>query len=230
MRKIYTFVLVAMLTMSVIMGCGNNASQTIENSTITSTEETQVETTENVTQETTVEETSVEETTENVTTSSVETSASSEVVKNVPVGNNPEITSGGEHKYTFTNSAWVEVTLDYDNYVAETVDEYGVTYIEHRKEANEYVMNKVAEFVEQNPDSNFAKMITQNGNVFVVVTSWRGLWDDTYDYSWNCGIVDCEPEDCLYLFIAGNGFDGDFGLETSVNDLFTYVSENFSYE
>lgn len=139
------------------------------------------------------------------------------------------------YRYTFPDGSWLEFTCrDTDSnvnghaYMSETTDTYGITYQEYRPGANELVMNTMAAYMAQNPDSNFTSMLQQNGNLFVVVSA-NGLYDDTYDYDWNGGIIDCEPEDCIYMFV--NTFDMEEDPEYVIDScmsMFEYVGENYT--
>lgn len=151
------------------------------------------------------------------------------LVKNVPVGTNPVVMpwySSDMHRYVFTDESWVEIPMNEQAYMAETTDEYGITYIEYKEGTNEIAMQMVAEYVQKNPESNFEDIVTNYGNEIVVVTSWLGLWDDTYDYEWNWNIVDCEPEDCLYMFVAGSIYDPGYDMERVWDELLSSVSDS----
>lgn len=152
-------------------------------------------------------------------------------VKNIPVGNNPMYTdyTGGGYKYTFTDGTWIHCPAIMDSY-SEATDIYGVTYRDYCGEAgtNERIMKNVADFIANNPDSNFASYIKQYGTQFVMVTTGGGLWDDASDYSWYYGIVDCEPEDGVYMFLPWNAFAEDC-VEESCNELFNSVSDNIEF-
>lgn len=157
-------------------------------------------------------------------------SDASQTYKNVPVGNNP-VLDGGWYTYTFTNGDWVK--CDTNGYMAEAQDSYGVTYLEYRQGANEIAMKKVANFIAQNPNSNFASMIMAHGNQFVIVTSNQYLSNSEDDLSWTYSIIDCEPADCLYMFLGGWLFNDDgmtmisYGDEACVN-MFNHVSNNIT--
>lgn len=151
--------------------------------------------------------------------------AIAEPVKCVPVGINPTLTGRETYAYTFKDGTWIECTSI--GYVADVVDSYGVTYREYRPGANEIIIKKVADYIAQNPDSNFLSLMEQRGGQLIIVTSYMGLWDDEYDYNWNYGILNCEPFDCVYMFVAGNNFDdGDNYVTEACNELFDTVSEN----
>lgn len=147
-------------------------------------------------------------------------------VTNVPVGMNPVDDPWG-YKYIFTNGRYM--ICNAEDYMAETTDSYGVTYREYRQGANETAIRNVSDFIAQNPDSNFASMIQENGNLFVIVTSNLGLADNEYDYEWEFGIVDCEPSDCAYLFIAGNTLEEGYAEEI-YPELFNAVSNDISID
>lgn len=151
----------------------------------------------------------------------------SDTYKNVPVGINPVLESNGFYIYTFINGD--QLTCTAQNYVAEVKDLYGITYREYRQGANEIMMQKVADFISQNPDSNFASMMTVHGGQFVIVSSCTGLWDDVNDCYWYYDIVDCEPDDCVYMFLAGNVFDDDCVDEFCI-EMFNSVSDSISID
>ena len=153
------------------------------------------------------------------------------ISKNIPVGENP-ISVGGKHKYNFLKDWWVELPLDENGYRSEITDAYGVTYVEYRQGANAIAINKVAEYIKNNPNSNFANFINNHGNEIVIVTSYLGLWDDSSDYDWYWSVMDCEPKDCVYMFVAGNVIeDNDVSYMNNVwNELITSVSDNAEFE
>lgn len=152
-------------------------------------------------------------------------------IKNVPVGINPmvdmDVREGSEeyyiYTYIFTDGSQIACTGG--NYVGDTIDIDGVTYREYRQGANEIVMQMVADYIAQYPDSNFASLIQQYGNQVVIVSSSGGLWDDQYDYYSYFNIVECQPDDCCYMFIAGVAFEEDYIKETC-DMLFSNVSDN----
>ncbi len=150
-------------------------------------------------------------------------------VKNIPVGANPVAAPDNCQRYTFSDGNWIDCKTDGTGYIQETTDAYGVTYREYRPGANETAMKEVAEYIAQNPDSNFASLIKNYGSQFVIVSSWLGLWDDTYDYDWSFDIVECEPEDCVYIFLAGNTFDGGYEKD-ACEAAFNAVSDNITIE
>lgn len=153
------------------------------------------------------------------------------LTKNIPVGVNP-ISYNGRHKYNFLMNHWVELPLDENGYKTEVTDSYGVTYVEYRQGANQIAINKVAQYINNNPNSNFANFIANHGNEIVIVTSWRGLWDDSSDYDWYWAVMDCEPKDCVYMFVAGNVIDynDDVYMDSVWNDLIISVSDNAEFE
>ncbi|MCM1262132.1 MAG: LysM peptidoglycan-binding domain-containing protein [Butyrivibrio sp.] len=155
-------------------------------------------------------------------------SDASQAYKNVPVGNNPVRDYGG---YTYTSISGSIISFSANDYVAETQDSYGVTYREYRKGANEIVMKKVADFIAQNPNSNFASMVTSHGNRFVIITSSEALYFDNEEYGWGGEIIDCEPDDCLYMFIEGIYLDliaDGYVDETFIDEMFDSVSNNIT--
>lgn len=163
---------------------------------------------------------------ETISSTATETDVTVETVtapeKNVPVGINPVLESNGYYTYTFVQGN--QLTCTAQNYVAEATDLYGITYREYRQGANEIAMKKVADFIAQNPNSNFASMIMTYGSQFVLISSYQGLWDDVNDYSWYYNIVGCEPDDCVYMFLAGNAFDEDY-VEDACVEMFNHVSD-----
>lgn len=151
----------------------------------------------------------------------------SDTYKNVPVGINPVLESNGFYTYTFINGD--QLTCTAQNYVAEVKDLYGITYREYRQGANEIAMQKVADFISQNPDSNFASMMTVHGGQFVIVTSYMEIWDDENEYLNYFDIVDCEPDDCVYMFVPGKAFDDDL-VDEAYLDMFSRVSHDISID
>lgn len=143
--------------------------------------------------------------------------------KNVPTATNPVLENNGYYTYTFDKGN--QLTCTAENYIAEATDLYGITYREYRQGANEIAMKRVADFIAQNPNSNFASMMMTYGNQFVIISSYRGLWDDVNEYDWYYDIVNCEPDDCIYMFLAGNAFDGDYVEEVCV-EMFNRVSDD----
>lgn len=164
------------------------------------------------------------------TAPSSETNAVTETVAtpvpNVPVGTNPVDDVWG-YKYIFSDGSYI--TCNAKDYMAETTDSYGVTYREYRQGANEAAIKNVANFIAQNPDSNFASMIQEDGDQFVIVTSNLGLADAEYDLNWAYDIVDCEPDDCVYLFVAGNTLEDGYAEEV-YPELFNAVSDNITLQ
>ena len=55
------------------------------------------------------------------------------------------------------------------------------------------------------------------------------IHDDTYDYDWNCGIIESEPDDCIYMFVNTVWFedDPDYVANSCIN-LFEYVGEGYT--
>ncbi|MCM1182767.1 MAG: LysM peptidoglycan-binding domain-containing protein [Roseburia sp.] len=151
--------------------------------------------------------------------------------KNVPVGANPVYTdfTGGGYRYTFKSGKWIHCPAAMDS-MSEITDAYGVTYREYYgvEGTNEAIMKSVADYIAQNPSSNFASLISQYGNQFVIVTTRGGLWDDSSDYTWFYGIMDCEPEDCVYMFIPGYSFE-EGEVEAICNELFDAVSSDIYF-
>lgn len=139
------------------------------------------------------------------------------------------------YRYTFTDDSWVGFTLDDTDanvdghaYVSEVTDVNGVTYCEYKRGANAFVMNMMAAYMAQNPDSAFSVLVQKFGSQFVVVSA-DVLYDDVYDYDWNCGIIGSEPEDSIYMFVNTIFLDDDPDyVANSCMSLFEYVGENYS--
>lgn len=146
-------------------------------------------------------------------------------IVNVPVGTNPTYDkSRGQYTYTLTDGSKWTCQVFTAQYLVEATDAYGITYRGH-VDANEEVMKMVADYIAKNPDSNFASMAKKCGNQFVIVSS-LGWWDNEDNhYSWGSGIVDCEPNDCVYMFLAGFA-EGE--AEKNCTDLLNSVSNHYS--
>lgn len=169
--------------------------------------------------------------------------------KNVPVGTNPEIVidngdgihssvvdgmmitassgNGSKATYYFSNDSFIICPINKNGYMAEVSDKYGMTYVEYEEGAAETLMGMIAEFIQEKPEMKFADYAVQSGNNFVFVITTGGLWDDTQDFSWRWGIVDCEPEDCVYMFLPGYLFDDEEEyLRETVEEMLASVSDN----
>lgn len=144
------------------------------------------------------------------------------------------------YKYAFNDGRWVEFNL-YDTdtyidghaYVSETMDANGVGYCEYKRGANAFVMNMMAAYMAQNPESNFTALMQYCGDNFVVVSA-NVISDDTYDYDWNYGEMDCESDDVpfiIYMFVNTVFLDEDpaYVAENCVS-LFEAIGENYSLE
>lgn len=134
------------------------------------------------------------------------TATPSAPIKNVPVGANPDTSHTGEHWYSLKSGNIIICEIGTIGYMSETTDMYGVTYREYKEGANAIMMNKVADFIAQNPSSGFAELVTQSGNEVVIITGINGgiylkYTDGTLGTpGWVYGVVDCDPEDCVYFF------------------------------
>ena len=154
-----------------------------------------------------------------------EDSDTTDPIHYVPIGDNPqkrEWTNGYLLTYTFLEGEPVEFPIT--EYYAEATDEYGITYKEYRPGANDMMMKEMDNFIKNNPDCIF----TVAGDQIVVVSSYLGLWNNQDDLLWATGIVDCDPADCLYLYIAGTNFDEDSVY--AADDLLAYTNEAYSFE
>lgn len=138
------------------------------------------------------------------------------------------------YRYTFSSGDWVEFSckdtdanVDGHAYVSDVMDAYGITYREYKQGMNGIIMNYVAAYMAQNPDSNFTSMLQKYGEQFVIVSA-DVIHDDTYDYDWNCGIIESEPDDCIYMFVNTVWFedDPDYVANSCIN-LFEYAGESF---
>lgn len=162
--------------------------------------------------------------------------------KNNAVFTNRDIVGYGNgwsrtYRYTFTNGSYVEFTLDDIDadvdghaYVSETTDANGVTYCEYKRGANAFVMNMIAAYMAQNPDSNFTALMKGAGNLFVVVSA-DVLYDDQYDYDWNQGWIECEPDDAIYMFVNTTELetDPDYVADICMR-VFESVGESYTIE
>lgn len=72
-------------------------------------------------------------------------------------------------------------------------------------------------------------MVREHGSQLIVVSTWWNLYDDEYDYHINAGIVECEPEDCIYMFLNSVYIDEGAAENMAENciDLFNAVGESF---
>lgn len=141
------------------------------------------------------------------------------------------------YRYTFTDGSYVEFTLDDIDadvdrhaYVAETTDANGVTYCEYKRGANAFVINMMAAYMAQNPDSNFTALMKGCGSQFVVVSA-DVLYDDQYDYDWNQGWIECEPDDAIYMFVNTTELetDPDYVADICIR-VFESVGESYTIE
>ena len=123
-------------------------------------------------------------------------------IQNVPVGNNPVIDQNGWETWTFADGAYVTATKENGYDVVTEKDAYGITYRCLTSElSNAEAMSGVAAFMQDPNNAQVAETIKKFGKD-IIITSCMGLWDDTYDYGWIGNIVDCTPNENIYIFAS----------------------------
>lgn len=174
-------------------------------------------------------------------TSVTYTDTYSEPVSNAAVKTDRDLAGYGNgwsrtYRYTFADGSWIGFYLDDTDkdvdghaYVSEATDANGVTYYEYKRGANAFVKNMMDMYMAQKPASKFTAMIQENGSQFVIVSA-DVLWDDTYDYDWNHGIIECEPQDCIYMFVNSYWLDRDPDYVAAIcTALFESVGEGYTF-
>ncbi len=125
--------------------------------------------------------------------------------KNVPVGTNPVPGNGVEQWLDMYG--YIIETSGRSEHLVEATDQYGIIYQEHYEGGNQWAMEMVANYIQSNP--SFVDVAKEN-NLVIVSSSFTSSSDGEYwMYTpYQVGVIDCEPEDCLYFF-AHSDMQGD---------------------
>lgn len=152
------------------------------------------------------------------------------VMKNVPAGDNPVFVPNAHDvmdAFTYVLMFGDPITcfVNEDKHIAEATDAYGVVYREYEPGANEVIKQQVADFMAKNPDSQFTSYIKENGDNVVIVTGhyYLTLDGERGEMGW-FSPVNCEPENCLYIFFAGKAFEENI-ISDVCNGVFTDVAD-----
>ncbi len=124
--------------------------------------------------------------------------------KNVPVGTNPVIENGEEQWVAI--DGYIIKTSGRSEHLVEAADQYGIIYQEHYEGGNQCAMEMVANYIQSNP--SFADFAKEN-NLVIVNSDFTSFDGEYWMYTpFQVGVIDCEPEDCLYFF-AHSDMQGD---------------------